>query len=398
MYEINLVPDVKAKAIQAQRKRNLVFFVCAVVSAIGVGIVVLLGSIRGGQELTISMQDDMLKLMSSKLDEYGALNELLTVQKQLSGISDIEANKTVASRMFTILASILPSGQDTVTISKASIDMETAVISFEGQANAGPGTDGIDYRVLESFTKQVGLMKYDYGRYVDEKGELIPTMCISETNTLGVPYTETDEDGLELMYAVWAKGVKGCDPSKEDEEVIDEEEVEEAVSDEENKAEGEEEGDEKNEEENKTIETVKIYRTPKFNEWYKNGYLSEDGAIEGVAHFESQCVEYSGVEATTSSSENVIKWVSTNDCNMTSDGIEITESSNGRMDGGDLVLRFTGSLYLDPDVLDYNKKHMVTVAPSGRVNVTDSLLQVENMFSERAADCEPGDVSCSSGR
>ncbi|MBR3256837.1 hypothetical protein IKG02_00925 [Candidatus Saccharibacteria bacterium] len=407
MFEINLVPDVKAETIKAQRKRNFVLFGCFVVSAISIGIVIFLGAIRAGQEITIASQNNRLELMEKKIGEYSSLDELLTIKRQLSGVSELSSDKLLSSRIFTILASIVPTGADTVTISSATLDLAEARMGIEGQANAGAGTDGIDYRVLESFVKQIGLTKYDYGRYVDSNGEEIPTMCISETDSLGVPYAESGKNGEQLIYAIWTKGVKGCDPSGgESEESVSEEEVEEAVNEaeegtsDEQQDEGSEEqgeGEQQSEGQNQSSETVKIYRTPKFDEWYKQAKMDLDGTITGIPHFVSECIEYSGVQA-ESNNRDVVKWVTNNSCDVTEEGFEVTESSNGRQEGGDLVLRFAGRIYFDPEIFNFNNKHMIAIAPSGRVNVTDSLLQVESIFGERAEDCDPSDAACSSGR
>ena len=214
-------------------------------------------------------------------------------------------------------------------MSALDINLEESTMNIEGQANAGPNTDGIDYRVLEAFTKQVGLMKYDYGRYVDKNGDEIPTMCIDEANDQGVPFT--DDKG-------------------------------------------------------------RIYAGSDSNNWYKKGYIDLDGNISGVAHFESQCIAYTGVEYGGS-----VTWPSTNNCNLAPGGIEVTSSSNGRQSGGDLVLRFTATLEFDEEIFNFNNKHLIAIAPSGRTNVTDSLLQLESMFSEKAMDCDDSDSACRSG-
>ena len=39
---------------------------------------------------------------------------------------------------------------------------------------------------------------------------------------------------------------------------------------------------------------------------------------------------------------------------------------------------------------------MLALGPSGRYNVTDSYVQIQNIFGERAADCAPGDTACNS--
>ena len=55
-YEINLVPEVKMQMIKAQKMRNLVLFICIVVSSVAVGAVVVLFGIKSGQDIAISSQ------------------------------------------------------------------------------------------------------------------------------------------------------------------------------------------------------------------------------------------------------------------------------------------------------------------------------------------------------
>ena len=376
MFEINLVPDVKAQMIAAQKKRNVVFFAAAAVSAIAAGLVVVLMGVKLGQDLTMKKQDDKLELMSNTIEKYDGLDELLTVQKQLSDLRTISDNKKLLSRVFTVLHSLLEQeNDDEVKISSLDVNMLTADLTFDGQADAGATTDGIDYRVLESFKKSIGLMKYDYGRYVDKNGEEIPTMCIFESGTNGAPFR--DESGN--IYAVWAKGVEGCDPSKTvdgsndnraSNEMIDATQIQNV--DLSQPIDG--------------VKLVKIFRTPQFSEWYRKGYMDTSGVISNIEHFESQCIVYSGSE-----SGSTVDWSSTNECDMSPDGIEINNSSNGKQAGGKLVLMFSAVLHINSEVFNFNNKHMITIAPSGRQNVTDSFMQVGDMFAERARALEGGE-------
>ncbi|MBQ1528146.1 hypothetical protein IIZ77_00675 [Candidatus Saccharibacteria bacterium] len=374
MFEINLVPDVKAEMIRAQKKRNVVFFASAVVSAIAAGLVVILLGVKVGQDVRINAQDSQLKQMSDKIESYDGLSELLTVQKQLSDLQTISENKKMLSRVFTVLYSIVHSTRngDTVNISSLDVNLETADLDFDGQANAGPQTDGVDFRVLESFKKTIELMKYDYGRYVDKNGNEIPTMCIFEANTNGSPYTDSNGN----IYAIWAKGVSGCDPSQMDDESSDDTEVSDSASetvnamqiqniDLSNGCSGE--------------GLVCIYRTPQFTDWYRREYINTSGEISGIEHFESRCITYSGVEE-----GNSVKWSSTNSCDMSPEGIEVINSTNGKATGGELVLMFSAVLHVNPEVFSFANKHMITIMPSGRQNVTDSFVQVGDMFTEKA--------------
>ena len=130
-YEINLVPEVKAQMIKAQRMRNMVLFICIVVSSVAVGAVVILFGIKSGQDIAMSNQDGRLELMSSKLNEYTELDDIVTIQAQLQGISNILGQKTVLSRVFGAMGAMLPQGDDDVTLSQLRADMATNIVTME---------------------------------------------------------------------------------------------------------------------------------------------------------------------------------------------------------------------------------------------------------------------------
>ena len=102
-YEVNLVPDVKLEMIRLQKIRNLVFFVCIVVSIVSVSTLVVLGGIKGTQDLLISGQESHIKNLSDKITNYKELPDFLTIQDQLKKLSEINKNRPVLSRVFPIL-------------------------------------------------------------------------------------------------------------------------------------------------------------------------------------------------------------------------------------------------------------------------------------------------------
>ena len=398
MHEINLVPDVKAEMIKTQKLRNLTLFGCIAVSVVSVVLVLITVGIKAGQDIVIGGQDKQMSKMSSKIQEYDGLNEILTVQTQLNKMDELSKNRKMLSRIFNVFSVLLPTGADSITLSELNVNLSTGVLSFDAQADAGEAPL-IDYRVLESFKKSVALMKYDYGRYVDENGEQIPTMCIREADSLGNAFTQEG-----ATYAKWTKNVKGCNPSAKNEEASDEEENKEDEEGEES-----DEGDEKENEakevaeitENTVTEAINngdfeiIWRTPRITKdgdkegWYSAGYMDLDGNIEKVAHFESECVKYSG---------NVVgkkvQWSSENNCLLAPEGIKIVSSSNGKDVNNNLVLRFSAAISLDQEVFKFENKHLLAIAPTGRQNVTDSYTQIDNIFGQPASDCLAGDTSC----
>lgn len=440
IYEINLVPEVKRQMIKAMKFRNIMLFVCIVLVAVAGATVVIMGGIWEGQNIAMSNQDKKLKTMSDKLNNYDSLSEFLTIQTQLNNLDEINTNKKVLSRVFPILSTILPEGPDTIEISELSVDLSTNTIRFDAQADAKV-SPYIDYRVLESFKKGVSLMKYDYGRYVDADENEIPTRCLVETDADGNLLTEEETVATtktSYTYAYWLKGKKGCDPARDDTEEEDEDETTASsargASNSVNQMLTEfavtrtntdlEEGAEENaeaatEETNATqaafnkkldelddygkslayqqlnsgvlmddVEVVKIYRSPRFSDWYKAGYMDESGEIVGVPHFNSECITYTG--ASTGSG---MKWTSNNDCMLAADDVVIRDSSNGRDSSGNLVLRFNATIPLSETVFKFTNKHILAISPTGQ-NVTDSYRQIEGMFAERAADCSDSDVIC----
>lgn len=376
--EINLVPDVKGEMIKALKLRNFIFFLCIVVVAASVGVSLLFFSIAAGQEAVVNGKKDTLNEMSNKIGEYSDLSDFLTIKDQLSNLSSISENKNQLSRLFGVLSAILPTGADVITISTLNIhfDEDEPVISIEAQANAGK-EPYIDYNVLDSFKKSMQYMRYDYGNYVDKNGDTIPAYCMIETGDDGA----TLVDSSKGRYAYWTILADGCTPTDENGEVI-----KDVIS---------KEGYEAEELSQGTV--VKIWRTPQYNEWYNKdsdkSFMTLDGSISGVAHFESNCVSYSGTEV-----GDKVNWTESNEeCLLVpdgTDGIVISESSNGRDASDELVLRFSAAITLSSDIFDYNNKHLLSLGPTTRYNVTDSYVQVQNMFKQKARDCDQNDTTC----
>ena len=374
--EINLVPDIKYEMIKALKLRNFIFFLCIAVAAGAIGAVAILGGIVGGQSIALSNRDETLKLASSKINSYDDLNDFLTIQNQLGKLSTISENKKVLSRTFDILSSLIPVGEDTITISELNIDLANNAWSFDAQANAGG--DGIDYRVLNAFEKSMEYLRYDYGHYVDDKDNEIPAYCMIENNADGAIFNDPERG----IYALWTKEVDGCDFVEEE----DEEENEPTIN--------------ANYESYNGQNVVKIWRTPQYDEWYNSDLMSEDGTISGVPHFNSECTSYYAEE----DGAGKMQWKSeNNECGLIDvsqgvNGITVADSSNGRDSSNELVLRFSAVIYFDENVYKFSNKHLIAVAPSGKHTVTDSYLQIQNMFSERAKDCAADDTACKNAK
>ncbi len=382
--EINLVPDIKNEMIKTLKLRNLIFFICIMVASASIGITLIFGITAGGQQVAIDSKKTAIDNLSEKLNSYSDLDNFLTIKDQIDGISTITSRKTVLSRTFNILSAFLPTGADTITLSNLSIDLsgDQPTFTLDAQANAG-SEPYIDFAVLEAFRKSMDEMRYDYGTYVDKNGDSIPAYCMIESGSDGAIFTDTTKRGLtenNSIYAFWTINSEGCAPASA--------------------------GGNYNPESDYTLEdydgqkVVRVWRTPQ-PEWYKENpssseaQISLDGVISNVAHFESSCTTYSGEK-----SDNFTVWTKTNDtCVLvpggSSEGITVSEATNGRDADNQLVLRFSATILLAPEAYQFTNTHMLAVAPAGRHNVTDSYLQVQAMFSAPATACSADDVDCS---
>jgi hypothetical protein len=364
MFEINLVPDIKADLLRKQRMSNLVLFICIIVAAASAGLVLLLGSIVGGQNIAMANQDREIACRSTGVapsgscgTNYGAavlkvenLNDFLTIQDQMSKLSGINANKLLLSRVFGILDVILPTGEETVAISELNVDLESTTLAFEAQ---GDSVSNIDYKALEAFKKSSNLSYYDYGRYMRlaEDGSFveIPTMCITERVESGV------------LFGIYSKGRKGCEAPLIDDATSEEEATPPEVQE---------------------IRIRRIYAS----ETDKTNYIENNDDNGGGYYFESQCIVY-GADGRFGEAGTLAK------CPLLTGEPAIRDSSNGRDSNDRLVLRFNATVVIQRDVFLFANKHMRVVGPT-RQNVTDSYTQIRDMFTEKASDCEPNDVQC----
>jgi hypothetical protein len=374
--------------------------------------------------------------------EYSELPEFLTIQNQINGISRIEDNQKVLSRAVSFLNSLIPNEGDKIEVSELKIDLTTTTLSFDAQANALK--DNIDYRVLEAFIKRTNMMTFDYGRYVDSTGLEIPSRCIEERNAAGVMYQENGN-----IYAIWHRGNKGCDPNRDDYAPNEDGSVtasqididvnstsmkdnggESAVTNLLNNVVKENENEEeKKEETKKTINVFpdeKIYRTPQFTAWYNGDAwktaedgiddkvpedddedtiynvtnykytpeMSLDGSITGIPHFESKCITYAGEDTTEEGDKKKsAKWTADNQCILVPEGVVINDSSNGRDADDNLVLTFSAAVQVNADAFAFRNKHVMAIGPNGQ-NVTDSYVQLEELFAAPATKCSAGDTEC----
>lgn len=158
MIEINLVPDVKQELIKAQRVRASVISVAVLAGIVATAIVVLLAIwVFGVQTARSVILDNTIQSESETLASVEDVDNTLTIQNQLSKLSEMHNSKTISSRIFDILTTINPSAPNNVSITNLSLDMLTSTITIEGQAANG-------YPALEVFKKTISATTFRYSQ------------------------------------------------------------------------------------------------------------------------------------------------------------------------------------------------------------------------------------------
>jgi hypothetical protein len=188
MIEINLIPDVKQELLRAQRARTVVISIAIVASIIAAGIVTLLAVwVFAVQTVRQTVADGDIKKAYSQLQSNNDLSKVLTVQNQLTKITDLNNAKHIDSRVFDVLAAMLPAAPNNVEISDFGVDSTTDTITIQAQASNL-------YQALEVFKKTVAGATYTYNDGTGTKTETLAT----NISTADVSYGE-DSNGQKVL-------------------------------------------------------------------------------------------------------------------------------------------------------------------------------------------------------
>lgn len=156
MIEINLIPDVKLEYLKAQRQKRNVISLSIIVAMVAGALVVLLGFyVFVVQTVTMSLADGSIDSETKKLQQVDDLAKTLTIQQQMSAISSLHNDKLMSSRLFEVLKTIVPRGENEVSVSSLSLNTEDSTITIEGEAENG-------YEALDVFKKTIAKTRFEY--------------------------------------------------------------------------------------------------------------------------------------------------------------------------------------------------------------------------------------------
>lgn len=192
MIEINLIPDVKKELLRAQATRTAVISGAIVTSIIAGGLVVaLLLYVYGVQAVRSGLVQQEIKDQYATLSKVEDLSKILTIKNQLATMSELNANKKIDSRIFNVLAAVVPPEPNSVQISQINIDAEDSLITLEGQTRA--------FDSMEVFKKTLDSAIIVYTDKDNEKQEV---KLASALNSSEVSYGENSNGEKVLLFSI----------------------------------------------------------------------------------------------------------------------------------------------------------------------------------------------------
>lgn len=138
IVQVNLVPDVKQELIQAERQRNRVIATAAIVTLGALGFLAFLAMTAFvGQTLLLNNADNKISDEFKKYQDNEGIDEMITLQNQLSKIDSLHDKKPISSRLFTMLTVVIESEANQIKVSRMEYKSDTGEIIIEGQSGGG---------------------------------------------------------------------------------------------------------------------------------------------------------------------------------------------------------------------------------------------------------------------
>ncbi len=143
MIQVNLIPDLKAEFLKAQRTKNFVMSIAFIVAAGFIGLVVFMSIyVYVWQKQHSDNLEDHIGRLTTEYQENQDLGKIVTVQKQLEQLPLLHAEKPLIARTPQILSVITPEDPEKpagerkiVTLRSIDFDFETNTMIISGNAD-----------------------------------------------------------------------------------------------------------------------------------------------------------------------------------------------------------------------------------------------------------------------
>jgi Tfp pilus assembly protein PilN len=134
MIQLNLLPDVKMSYVKANRLRRLVISVSFIATAVCIFILFLFFAYNLTQKKRIDSLTNQITSSTNQLEGKKDIDQVLTVQKQLSSLNTIDSTRTDAGILFnTYLNELLPAD---ASVSNIVVTYSENGITLQGSADS----------------------------------------------------------------------------------------------------------------------------------------------------------------------------------------------------------------------------------------------------------------------
>jgi hypothetical protein len=132
MIQINLLPDVKASYVKAERTKKTVITLTIIICAVAFGIVGMLGFVvYGAQGIALNQAQDDINKKVTELKSVQDLDKILTIQNQLGSLDTLHDSKPITTKLANYLQQTTPVG---VRIDTIAVNFADSTVQVTGNA------------------------------------------------------------------------------------------------------------------------------------------------------------------------------------------------------------------------------------------------------------------------
>lgn len=142
MIRLNLLPEVKREYLRTRQIQARVVSVAIIASLAMMGLVVGAALwVYGAQTLQMNMLSSSIDKNMDELRSIKDLDGYVTIQNQLTHIDSLHQQKSVFSRIFSVVSSLNPKAPNNVRITALDASTTETTLTFQGETDTYTGLE-----------------------------------------------------------------------------------------------------------------------------------------------------------------------------------------------------------------------------------------------------------------
>lgn len=215
--QFNLLPDVKLEFNRTRRLKQLVTTVAVLVTGVSLALfIVLFLTVNVVQKKQLKDAAKDIDDTSQKLKKVPQIDQIITVQNQLTTLADLHKNKHITSRMFEYIPKVTPNN---VSINKIEIDLGESKMTISGKATTQANVNTfIDSLKFANYKVGDGDSTPAFSNVVESsfsitQGSITYTIDCNFDPTLFMNTTDKDGKPIEPVLTVSQPGGSSLSPT-----------------------------------------------------------------------------------------------------------------------------------------------------------------------------------------